>query len=656
MISQLEQPTILVVDDDADNVRILEIFLNSHGYKTDRAYTGEETLRKVFETNNDYDLILLDVMLPDTSGYQVCEKIKSTPSIKEIPITFVTALDKMDDKLKSLNLGAEDFLSKPIDEKELIIKVKRQISNRQILEKNKREKRELKSLSSILSINYYEKDLEEILDTITIETSLLLDSDRTSIFLKSGNYLISKNAQGIHNKKPLVIPVDQGICGYVARNAEAYISNDVQNDAVFNMGIDKKTGYITKRVIAYPIFHKEKVIGVIQSLNKKKPYNEYDLEMLKKLADHTANILIRFYAEKKVKESEKLHRNLMERLSNAILTVDENDKITYVNTAFNKLTGYQSGEILRKDLRILFIPSDLTNLLEIGEKAQNVETQIINKDFELLPVEVTMTKYEPDSKKSYRIFSFNDLRERYEVEKHQLELDKMRSDFNSMIIHDLKNPLSIIIGFAELMQSNALGDLNEKQGDYVNKIISSSEQMLKLTNEMLEISKYEAGKMHLKYSQVNVSEVIEEIATSQTLMFKKKNIEFNEHKIDIPLISGDQDKLKRVFNNLIGNAIKFTPENGNIDVYYKLQSDNNKTYLLVEVRDNGVGIPEDDLKNLFNKYKQSARNKAFTSDEGTGLGLAICKMISESHNGSIYAQSIENKGSSFFVKLPVSQT
>lgn len=636
----LDSTTILVVDDDKDNVRILETYLKSNGYDTDRAFTGSEAIRKLGETS--YDLILLDVMLPDTSGYQICEKIKSTPGQQDIPITMVTALDKIDDKLKSLNLGAEDFLSKPIDEKELLIKVKRQIKNKTVLEKNRREKQELKALGNILSINYYEKSLDDILRTISAETTYLLDSERTTIFLKNGNKLVSKSRN--KEAKPLVIPADVGVAGQVATSGEPYISNG-------NAGASSTQA---KRVLAYPILHKNRVIGIIQSTNKSTDFTDYDLTLVQKIADHTSNVLIRFYAEKKLKDSEKLHRNLMSRQSNAIFTVNNNNTISFANEAFTDLTGYQDKEIVSKDLKILFIPSELTMLEELGE-VKEVETTIISKNFDMMPVSVTITSFEIDNRQSGRIISVIDLRDRKALEAQQLEMAKMRQDFNSMIVHDLKNPLSIIIGFSELIHNESLGELTGKQKDFMSKIIASSEDLLTLTNEILEVSKYEAGQMSLSFGDVDISALVNDVAVSQSLGFKNKSIEFYEDKIELPIVTADRDKIKRLLTNLFSNALKFTPENGKISVLYKLLSEDGKEFVEISVKDSGVGIPPEDVGNIFNKYKQSKKNQRHTEDKGTGLGLAICKMIMESHGGDIEVESEVNVGTTFIATLPVEQ-
>jgi PAS domain S-box-containing protein len=641
---------ILVVDDDKDNVRILETYLKSSGYTTDRAFTGAEAIRKINETM--YDLILLDVMLPDTSGYQICEKIKSTPGREDIPITMVTALDKIDDKLKSLNLGAEDFLSKPIDEKELLLKVRRQIKTKVVLEKNRREKQELKALGNILSINYYEKTLDDILRIITTETTYLLDSERTTIFLKNGNKLVSKGPS--KGTKPLIIPADVGVAGHVASTGEHHIANESHSNDKVRVDQSTATDGRTKRIIAFPIFHKNRVIGVIQSVNKSVDYTEYDLKLIQKVADHTANVLIRFYAEKKLKDSERLHRNLMERQSNAIFTVNNNNALSFANEAFTNLTGYKSDEIHNKDIKILFIPSELKTLEELGE-AKEIESTIISKGFDMLPVSVTITRYEIDSKQSGRIFSVIDLRDRKALEAQQFEIAKMRQDFNSMIVHDLKNPLSIIIGFAELISNESLGSLSEKQKDFMGKIIASSEELLNLTNEILEVSKYEAGKMPLSFSDTDISALIQDVVVSQSLGFRNKSIEFIEHKIELPILQVDRDKMKRLFTNLFSNALKFTPENGKIEVFYKPVKKNDGQYLEISVKDSGVGIPSEDVATIFSKYKQSKSNQRHTRDKGTGLGLAICKMIVESHGGEIEVHSEVNVGTTFVSTIPLVQ-
>jgi len=344
----------------------------------------------------------------------------------------------------------------------------------------------------------------------------------------------------------------------------------------------------------------------------------------------------------------------MDGMNNALFTVDNEGKVSYVNNSFAKLTGYIPDEIMKKDIKILFIPTDLHNINDLGDDIDKLQTQIISKDFDLFPVEISVRPFSIENKTG-RIFTAIDMRDRIEIEKRQVEMQKMRSDFNSMIVHDLKNPLSIIMGFAEMLESQTIGDLNQKQTDFVAKIVDSSEQLLKLTNEILEISKFESGKMPLKIQELDISDLINQIVQTQQLSFKKKDISFIEKKIDFPVLKGDVDKLNRLFTNLIINALKFSKQKGTISIHYDFTTRNkNQNFIIVEVQDTGVGIPKKDLPAIFSKYKQ-AENRAKISEKGTGLGLAICKMIVEAHKGKISVKSEGGLGTSFFVELPIEE-
>ena len=636
---------ILIVEDDKTSAYIIKTTLTKAGYTNiDVAVNGKQAIDKA--QKRVYDLILLDLLLPDTDGYEICKKVKSWEVYDEIPITMISSIDNHEEKINALNLGIEDFISKPIHEKEFLIKVNRQITKRFTLEQTRLEKRELNCLGNILNLNYSDLTLEDILENITLEVTRLIGSDRSSIFLKKGKYLISKPAQGVE-KNPIIIPTDKGIVGKVARTGIEHISNQVEADPDFHKTTDIKTGYKTTRMITYPIFHEYKVIGVIQTLNKATEYTAHDVSMLKKVSMYTANILARYYAEKQIKRSERFYRKLLDRLYNGVFIVDENDKIIYINQAFTDIFGYTKKEIIGKSKRVLFVPSDMIYLDELGVNIQNIETHLLNKNYDLCPVKLSTKYFELEEGVSGVIYNVSDLRTSLELERKELELDRIRTEFNSMVIHDLKNPLTTIIGFADILKQQIIGDLNTKQLDFIERIDHSSQQMLTLTTEMLEFSKLESGNIPLQIQDVDLRKVIQSVIEGQTLFFKKKNISYIEEDIHVPYLEGDHEKLYRLFTNLVSNAIKFTPIDGKLFIGYDVRG----SMITVEIRDTGVGIPAEDIPYIFHKYKQSKHTN--NEEGGTGLGLAICKQITEAHHGEIEVKSKLNEGTSFFVTLPV---
>jgi len=226
------------------------------------------------------------------------------------------------------------------------------------------------------------------------------------------------------------------------------------------------------------------------------------------------------------------------------------------------------------------------------------------------------------------------------------ELDKMKSDFVASVSHDLRSPLTIIIGYA-LMLSEA-GELNETQQEFVESIRLSVAKMTTLIENLLDLGKIEASVgMEMKPCQLVT--VINKAVAGLRDQARAKEIIFQlQLPPELPLVQGNQVRLDQVVSNLVGNAIKFTPEGGMVTVSAREE----KGKVVVEVKDTGIGIAPEDQVHLFEKFYRVGR--AETSDiEGTGLGLAIVKSIVEGHGGQVWVESEFGQGSTFGFALPI---
>ena len=226
---------------------------------------------------------------------------------------------------------------------------------------------------------------------------------------------------------------------------------------------------------------------------------------------------------------------------------------------------------------------------------------------------------------------------------------KTKSEFLANMSHELRTPLNSIIGFSEILYDATFGALNEKQSRYVSNILTSGKHLLGLINDILDLSKVEAGKMELQYEEFNVPDAINEVKTVTAPLAAKKNIVV-ETKIDpgLTTIVADKGKVKQILYNLISNATKFTPEKGSININALRVGD----MAQFEVKDTGIGISKDDQKKLFRSFIQL---DASTSREysGTGLGLVLVKRFVEQHGGEVRLESEPGKGSSFIITIPI---
>ena len=239
-------------------------------------------------------------------------------------------------------------------------------------------------------------------------------------------------------------------------------------------------------------------------------------------------------------------------------------------------------------------------------------------------------------------------RELDQKNKELQKLDKLKTDFINTVSHELRTPLTIMKEFVSLISDEIPGKLTETQNEYIGIIKGNIDRLSRLINDLLDISKIEAGKIELKKTLVDVSDLAK--ATLITLKPEafKKDIEF---KTSFPAIAMnvrvDSDKIIQIFTNLISNAIKFTPEKGKISVEIK----DTENEIECSVIDTGKGISFDDMGKLFGKFQQFGRVSG-AGARGTGLGLAISKELVKAHNGKIWAESKINEGSKFIFTLP----
>ena len=230
------------------------------------------------------------------------------------------------------------------------------------------------------------------------------------------------------------------------------------------------------------------------------------------------------------------------------------------------------------------------------------------------------------------------------------QANRQQADFTAMIAHDLRSPLTNVIGIAEMMKDDMLGPVNEEQKKWLGKIGANVRNLVNLVSDFLDLSKLEAGHIELTKKLVYIEELIENNLESYQLLGQDKKITFTiSLDLYLPTIDADPRRLGQVLSNLLSNAVKFTPEGGQIEVGARVADSRSVNFW---VRDTGIGIPKEEIGNLFEKYKQASNTKN-GSYEGTGLGLVICKMIVETHGGRIWIDSEEEKGTTVFVSLPV---
>lgn len=247
----------------------------------------------------------------------------------------------------------------------------------------------------------------------------------------------------------------------------------------------------------------------------------------------------------------------------------------------------------------------------------------------------------------YGYLSENANRERKRAELAE-ERERMKMDLVSSLAHDIKNPLGIIMGYAEML----VEFLEERKGEkehieLLERIQTSGQRIVNLVTGFLDASKAEVGKLEIAHRPVSFNALLKDVIRQQEAELQRKQLTLDLNLDEqLPEVMGDAAQLDRVFWNLIGNAIKFTPTGGKIGVSCKREDG----HVCVAVQDTGIGIPHTELPLLFTQFK---RLKGAMKIEGTGLGLFIVKTIIEAHKGSVRVESVDGQGSTFTVRIPI---
>jgi PAS domain S-box-containing protein len=366
------------------------------------------------------------------------------------------------------------------------------------------------------------------------------------------------------------------------------------------------------------------------------------------------------------KQAEQLYRTLATSSPVGVYIAQEG-KFVFINPQFQKYTGFTEDELLGRDSLSLVHPEDREvvreNAIEMlkGKRSSPYEFRVIDKGGETIWAIETVTSIHYKGERA-ALGNFMDVTERkrmeakleqktIELEQVNIrlqEMDRLKSIFLASMSHELRTPLNSIIGFTSLILEGMVGEINEEQRIQLTLVKCSADHLLSLINDVLDISKIEAGKVEFSLEEFRLNDVIEEVVESFSPIANLKSTEiFEEMPKGITLFS-DRRRVKQVLMNLISNAVKFT-EQGSVKIVGRVLRDD---ILEISVIDTGIGIRKEDMNRLFMPFQQ-VDTSLTKKHEGTGLGLHLTKKIVTLLGGNISAKSEYGKGSEFTFTIPL---
>jgi signal transduction histidine kinase len=392
-------------------------------------------------------------------------------------------------------------------------------------------------------------------------------------------------------------------------------------------------------LLSVPLYYENEYFGVIWiGFKQPKNFTESDVQFLSTLAGQAALAA----GNAKLYMNAELGRERFEAVLNStpepVMVFDEFDRLFLINPAAKHLTGLVRLGTTGALIDDIIENKDLLTLLKNPTMDRDT-----SRDIELSNNRVYYTTVSPVNTMDRLVGKVCILRDIT----HFKELDTLKSDIVATVSHDLRSPLTLMRGYATMLQM--VGELNEQQKNYVGKIVTGVDNMSKLVNNLLDLGRIEAG-IGLNIEPIYPGVIVEQVLTQLQPQANQKKININFHS-SLPAalkVELDPALIQQAIYNLIENGIKYTAIGGNVDIYLRQKPDHQ---IVFEVHDTGIGISPIDLPRLFDKFYRSGRREAY-KERGTGLGLAIVKSITERHNGKVWVESKLGRGSVFYMSLP----
>ncbi|HSH03161.1 MAG TPA: ATP-binding protein [Anaerolineae bacterium] len=507
-----------------------------------------------------------------------------------------------------------------------------------------------RALTSSLSLEkIYRQLLDPVRRVMSIQSiSIGLTDTNTGeiVFISRLMGALFKDLPSIRLKK------GQGIAGWVSEHAQPVVINNVYEDTRFYSKVDHLSGYKTHSMLCVPLKADQRVIGVMQAINKQVgEFTEDDLRLLQAISGPLGAAIENASLHADVLSEKQRIQAIFTSMSEGMMTVDSNGLITAVNDSLLALLQLENDQVIGENAYniIRLREGDFTAYLAEVMIATNdnpqLASEIAKKNGSYAPVLISGApiQNEDNSNPNEAILIFSDLTQIREVE-------RMRDDFFHNIVHELRTPLATILMYARLLrEGKAQGEKAER---FLGVIERESDRLQTMVRQTLQLAKLEAHEIQRSAEILSLNHLFDEMLPPLADQALQKGLTFSQRiESDLPPVMGDHETLYMIFKNLVENAIKFTLT-GTVRISAKPIPD--KRQIEIIIKDEGIGIPEAALPNLFRRFYR-ARTAVEKGIAGTGLGLYMVREGVEKHQGSIDVTSEENVGTTFTIYLPHTQ-
>jgi two-component system phosphate regulon sensor histidine kinase PhoR len=642
MIPSRKEQIFVVISEPQANY-LLDRVMHQSGYDvttfTEKA-TAEEALRALTPKTFP-DLVLIADKLTDGNGLDLARSFLSKdPNLATVLVTNQDTPDLLKAALKS---GISDAICLPLRTDEILKTVQNSIRTaRERKEWMEREGRrdtstlqqqvsELETLDRLGRSITATLDPDAVLSAIVGAAVELTGAEEGSLLLidEPTGELYMRASRNFQEQfvRTFRIPVQDSLAGSVIRTGKPVL---------FDQDIPQKikTAYLVQRLLYVPLQSHGHVFGVLGVDNRQKstPFNEHHIQIASALADF-AVIAIENARQNHntVAERNKLE-TILTNIQDGIIVLDAEGRVVLINqtaqSAFNINQANSEGQLAAD----IFTHPDLLELIGSGQKTSADRGEINVSDGRVFSSQLTPI---PEVGLAITMHDITSLK----------KLDRIKTDFVNTVSHDLRSPLTAILGYVELI--DRVGTINDTQREFIRRVQTSVHNITDLVDDLLNLGRIEAG-FDTRKEMVQIDQIIR-ISTQECLARAvEKDLKLiTDLQEQFPPLFGNPIQIRQMIDNLLDNAIKYTPNGGVVKITAKVEG----RQIILQVIDTGMGIPLVDLPFIFDKFYRASNIN--TIQNGTGLGLSIVKSIVENHMGRIWVDSVLDQGTKFTIILPL---
>ncbi|NMB55142.1 MAG: GAF domain-containing protein [Leptolinea sp.] len=584
-------------------------------------------------------LVILGEKLPDGSGLAFARELSDiTPTT---PVLLFVYQESTAVLKQAIQAGVLDTFFLPIRGEDLLKLVRNALAigdrRRGWMQKETRiatanlrsQMSDLEMLGQLSRSITSQLDIDSVLSTVmdtavsltgAEESSLLLVDEATGeLYLRASRNFDKSKEQGTEFR----MGIEDTVAGTVIRTGQPILLDEENLKKI-------KTDYLVYSLVYVPLKTHDKPIGVlgVDNRNLKKPFNDYHVRLLSAVADFAAIAIQNARAFSNTDTERARLESILAKVQDGVIILDAENKVIFINQGARDALSLDNSDLVNLPAETALKNSQIKDLLERnGSRAEINLEEGRAMDAQLTPISDVGT-----------VITLHDI-------SMFKELDRAKSDFVNTVSHDLRTPLTTILGYVELVER--VGPVTDLQREYIRHVQMSVHNITNLVNDLLNLGRIEAGFDKHK-EIVHIDQLIGEAC--ETL---KDQLAYKGHRLSVeippnlPPVWGNPILLSQVVDNLLGNSIKYTPPGGQIFIRAEVESDQ----MILKFKDTGVGIPPMDLPFIFDKFFRASN--AAGEAAGTGLGLAIVKSIVENHYGRIWVDSVLSQGSTFNVVLPL---